>query len=421
MSDPAVIPLAHAADRVPTRYPLRAVLVTEGMLSFAANLLFVGIFFYTTSVFGWGIVPNFLLATGQGLVYVVAALATQKLSRALGRRTLLVGSNLALTAVSLGAALTSSQPVIVALVLAYVPLIALNWPVLETLASEGAEPRELSRRIGVYNLVWAGTGALAIAVQGSLLRLDPRAVFLAPAILHLATALIFAFTKSRAAANGSGGASPSRDAHAAPHAEPELLAQRTLALWLSRISQPAAYVVLYTISALMPLLPPMRGLNPAYATLLASVWLVSRWLAFLLLGATTFWHVRPGLLLWAAALMTLAFLGISVSPSYLRPAWAGADLPMLIGAQVVLGFTLGLIYTASLYFGMVLSDSSTEHAGYHEALIGAGQVLGPGIGALTQWRWPTRPLAGVAAVTGVLLLSLVAAMVAAGRARKRDA
>ncbi|HSI36870.1 MAG TPA: hypothetical protein VK986_25010, partial [Tepidisphaeraceae bacterium] len=66
-------------------------------------------------------------------------------------------------------------------------------------------------------------------------------------------------------------------------------------------------------------------------------------------------------------------------------------------------------------------DSSTEHAGYHEALIGAGQVLGPGIGALTQWRWPTRPLAGVAAVTGVLLLSLVAAMVAAGRARKRDA
>ena len=29
--------------------------------------------------------------------------------------------------------------------------------------------------------------------------------------------------------------------------------------------------------------------------------------------------------------------------------------------------------------GMVLSDGSTEHGGYHEALIGLGSVLGPGM------------------------------------------
>jgi hypothetical protein len=54
-------------------------------------------------------------------------------------------------------------------------------------------------------------------------------------------------------------------------------------------------------------------------------------------------------------------------------------------------------------------------------LIGAGQILGPGIGALTQHHWPTQPLAGVAAVTGVMLLSLVGALIAAARAKQRDA
>ena len=59
---------------------------------------------------------------------------------------------------------------------------------------------------------------------------------------------------------------------------------------------------------------------------------------------------------------------------------------------------MGMIYSASLYFGMVLSDGSTEHGGYHEALIGLGSILGPGTAALTQLVWRGDIRAGVAAV-----------------------
>src|SRR5207253_1083885 len=67
------------------RARLRTTYIVEGALSFAANLLFIGIFFYTAKVFGWGLVRNFLLAAAQGFVYMVACLLAGRASRALGK------------------------------------------------------------------------------------------------------------------------------------------------------------------------------------------------------------------------------------------------------------------------------------------------------------------------------------------------
>ena len=93
----------------------------------------------------------------------------------------------------------------------------------------------------------------------------------------------------------------------------------------------------------------------------------------------------------------------------------------MIAWQIVLGVVMGLIYAGSLYFGMVLSAGSTEHGGYHEALIGLGSVLGPGMAALTQWKWPDSLRAGVTAVSVVIAVSVVAAGVATVRAARATA
>jgi MFS family permease len=137
--------------------------------------------------------------------------------------------------------------------------------------------------------------------------------------------------------------------------------------------------------------------------------MATRWLTFLVLGATVFWHARPRLLLLAAVVMGLAFVATATLTS----------LPAMIAAQALLGVALGLIYTASLYFGMVLSQGSTEHAGYHEALIGLGQVVGPAAGALTQWHWNGSLPASVAAVASLIALSVAAATIAAAKARSQ--
>jgi MFS family permease len=153
----------------------------------------------------------------------------------------------------------------------------------------------------------------------------------------------------------------------------------------------------------------MQPLDATAQTAIGSVWMVSRWVVFCLLGATVFWHTRPRLLLAAAVLMGLSFVAVA----------APVGLPAMIVAQILLGAALGLIYTASLYFGMVLSDGSAEHAGYHEALIGVGQIVGPGAGALTQWRWPGSLPAGVVAVSTLIFVSICAASIAGMKARRR--
>jgi Na+/melibiose symporter-like transporter len=185
MNDRVRIDLA-AAPVLGEAAHFRITLLIEGALSFAANLLFIGIFFYTKEVFGWGLMRNFMLASAQGAVYVLASLASQGLAKRVGDRRLLIGSNLALAGVSLVGVLVSSPVILVGVIIVYVPLMALNWPVLEAAAAAGADPHTLSRRIGVYNLVWAGTGALAVAVQGTLLKIDARMVFLVPLVVHVA-------------------------------------------------------------------------------------------------------------------------------------------------------------------------------------------------------------------------------------------
>jgi hypothetical protein len=106
--------------------------------------------------------------------------------------------------------------------------------------------------------------------------------------------------------------------------------------------------------------------------------------------------------------MLLMFLGICVPVSRFTgaPLGSAADLITLSACQLGLGLVLALIYSASLYFGMVLSEGSTEHGGYHEALIGLGQVLGPGAACVAQFLYPGSILPTVAAVSAMLVASL---------------
>lgn len=371
----------------------------ESLSSVGSTLLGVGIFFYTEHYFRWTAQQNFLLASGQGLCYVAGSLAADRLVSRHGRRPALIAIFLLATLVPLIALLSPRPGLLVPVLMVYTFVIALNWPVLESLVTSGADAHAMSKRVAVYNLTWSATNALTFAVCGTVIARWPAGMFILPSGAHLlSAAIIFC---SRGVDPGDAVVAPSE--HAAP--EPELLAKRTLALWLARISLPATYVVVYGLSAMMPSLPVMQPLSTSMATLVASIWMIARWIAFVILGATVWWHTRPRILLVAAVLMLFAFIGVAMVP----------HLPAMIACQVLLGVTMGIIYAGSLYFGMVLSEGSTEHGGYHEALIGLGSVLGPGAAALAQWQWPGDLRAGVIAVSVVISATLLAAGVVSVR------
>ena len=194
-------------------------------------------------------------------------------------------------------------------------------------------------------------------------------------------------------------------------------------MWLARIALPGTYVVIYSMMAMMPSLPVMQNLTTAQRTLVSSVWIAARFLTFIVLGITVWWHTRPKLLLFATIVMLIAFLGVTIPPSALVAIGRAPDLVSMLLWEIVLGASIGIIYAGSLYFGMVLSEGSTEHGGYHEALIGLGSVLGPGAGALTQafasaTTGSTTPYVAIGAVSTVITMTIIAAFVATVRARR---
>jgi len=385
----------HSLDPAARRY-LARVFTLEAFGSVGGNLLMFGIFFYMQTRFGWGARRNLLLASAQGVAYIIGALSINPLSHRIHRRTLLIILHAAMAAVACAGAFLPNPFFMVVLVLSYPLFSGAQWPLLESLLAVGASPDEISRRISLYNLVWAGAGAVTIALCGIVITHFPPGIFLATAAAHLAAAgLLMRFHP------------PEHRAAAHPHPEPELLAMRTLAMRLSRIALPATFAVIYSLGALMPTLPVIHSAAPEIRTLLASVWMIARWFCFLLLGATAWWHTRPRALLFAAIALLIAFLCITLVPSTLS----------MILWQIALGVAMGLIYSASLYFGMVLSDGSTAQNAYHEALIGLGCVLGPGSGALAEMFFPGNPHASVAAVGTILWLSVLAAAFISLRSR----
>jgi MFS family permease len=383
---------------LPARRFLFKIYALEALGSVGANLLMFGIFFYMQKRFGWGAGKNLPLSSAQGAVYVIGALAANPLSRWIDRQKLLRLTHVCMATVALAGAWAATPAVIVVLLLGYTMLSAAQWPLLESLISMGADPGKLSRRISIYNLVWSGTGAITIAACGVVIAHFPQGIFLATAGAHLIAALALAKIRPQ----------PQSLPTAHLHPEPELIRLRTIAKRLSRIALPATFAVIYALGAIMPTLAVIQSTTPAARTLLASVWMIARWIFFVFLGATIWWHTRPRALLIAAIILLAAFLAITLIPS----------VPSMILWQIALGVAMGLIYSASLYFGMVLSDGSTAQNSYHEALIGLGSILGPGCGALAAQLRPGDPHASIIAVAAILWISVMAACVVSVQWRK---
>lgn len=394
----------------------------EAMATVGGTLMSVGIFFYMKYRFGWRMPQNFLLAAGQGIAYVPGALLAGPAARKFGHRSTLGVVYVVLSCLTGMACLLAwkggphSAAGVVAALLAYTFAIGITWPILEGLVASGGNPFGIARRIGIYNVIWPAGGALAIAVEGTVLNFWIGGLFLIPGLLHLLSALLLSLL-------AAGRKPPVFPASIEPSLsvtlpEPELLRKRKLALWLSRTALPATYVVIYGLMPMMPSLPTVRPLPTALQTVVASVWLSTRWIAFVILALSSWWHTRPRALLWAAVIMLVAFFGMTLRPT--GGASPATDLASMIAWQAVLGLAIGMIYSGSLYFGMVLSDGSTEHGGYHEALIGLGWILGPAAGAAAEAIRPDSLWLGTAAVGMVIAISVIAVTAVAAKANRQN-
>lgn len=359
------------------------------------------LFFLLHDRYGFDDRMNLRVAALHGAVYVFAAWQGGRFAERRGAIFSLKMGFAGLVACMVAGSLVTSAAALLAVMVAYTMALLLIWPALEALATADVPPDRVPHMVGLYNLTWSASAAIAYFTGGPLYDwLGAWLIFTVPAVLFLVQ-FGFVFWLARRVVTG-----PARpdvaEAVVAPIAPPvELRAHPERAptfLRLAWLANPLSYVAIYTLLAVMPGIAGALGLTPTQVGVFCSIWFFARLVSFTILWRWPGWHYRFGLLAGGYVLLVMGFLAILIAP----------NLVVLVIGQVVFGASAGLTYYSSLFYSMDLSEAKAEHGGLHEAAIGIGICAGPAVGTLSLQLFPAWPHAGALAVTAVLVGGLVA-------------
>jgi predicted MFS family arabinose efflux permease len=413
--------------------------VLEGLNSFGTVYYFYYFYFFMQQRFGYGNKANLALAALNGATYAVFAWWAGKFAQRFGYfNALKLGFGVMLAALGVGAFFVGSSVESaaghIAVMVVTVMGMCFTWPTLEALVSEGESRFGLQHMVGVYNLVWAGTAALANFTGGAMLeRLGLHSLFLVPIgilLTQIALTLWLEIRAKRAAeailpcepetggmvlaaanlVSSQAAVHPQTSrlsiAHQAalvteaPVRSPELrvlpAAQARSFLRMAWLVNPFAYIAINTLIAVIPGVARHLELSTTLAGFFCSAWCFARLGAFVALWRWNGWHYRfRWLLAWYFVLIA------SFATTLLAP-----NLAVVVLAQILFGGAIGLFYYSSLFYSMDVGETKGEHGGIHEAAIGLGNFVGPAIGALALQFFSQYPSSGTVAISLTLLCGL---------------
>ncbi len=376
---------------VPSKLPL---FVFEALGSLACGFYGNYVFFLFRDRHGFGNLGNLGVAALMGLVIALASWRSGKLAQDRGcTRTMVSGLLGMIGALAIGAVF-SSLPVQLAVMVVWAAAQFMVWPALEALVTEGASGAARAHLVGIYSVVWATCSALSYFFGGGLFEwLGSGSIFWLPPGLHVLQ-LVVLWTWARCQRETPAAPRPLPDAEplSLKHGPNPQSFQRMA--WLAN---PFACVAAFTLLAMIPELARRMGLSTTQAGLFCSIWFFARLAAFVVMWQWPAWHYRFRWLLGGYLLLILGFASVLTADGLL---WLGVG-------QVAFGLAVGVLYYASLFYSMDVGDARAEQGGIHEAMMGAGNFVGPGIGALSLLIVPHSPHAGVWSVSGVLAIGLV--------------
>lgn len=346
----------------------------EGVNAFASVYYSNYIFFYMKEAFGFGDLENLLLAALNGFVYIFGSWQGGKFAQKNGSvKSIGIGTAGLMTALFLSLIFNNIGALIGAYVL-WTVSICFIWPALEALVSEG-ECGDLSSKVGIYNVVWAGTAALAYFVTGYMLeKFGMKSLFWFPLILHGIQFTILLPLSIMLLKRENSMQKIESDHHEV--FRPDYSRKFLHMAW---ISNPFSYIAISTILPLIPTISAKMGLSTTLAGIVCSIWMFARLGAFLTLWKWNGWHYRFRWLLGAFVVMIAAYAGMLLAKTVL----------MLILSQIAFGLSIGIIYYSSLYYSMHASSEKGANGGLHEAMIGGGLFAGPAFGAVCIYLVPS--------------------------------
>lgn len=367
----------------------------EGMSSFSVSLYSYYIYFFMRDQFGFSGRDNLAFAALNGLIYVIASWQGGRFGQRRGYfNALKLGFGVMIFALAAGLQFNSAIGLVLATGAFNVGMCFI-WPTIEALVSEGEDAIGLPRMVGTYNVVWAGTNALALFGGGTLVeKFGFKTIFFLPSAVFIALLALVFRLQQRANTARVEGHEPAPTPAPDPH-RPSPAKTRAF-LRMAWLANPFAYLAINTFIPLLPTLAARFHLTPMFAGFACSLWGFARLGTFIALWAWTGWHYRFRWLVTAFATLIVSFAAILIVP----------NLAVLLLAQIFFGAAIGLIYYSSLFYSMDASEAKGEHGGIHEAAIGVGNCIGPAVGAASLQWVPQYANSGAIAVSALLLLGL---------------
>ncbi|MBG85419.1 MAG: hypothetical protein CMO80_00765 [Verrucomicrobiales bacterium] len=369
----------------------------EGLNAISLALYFLFLFFFMQQEFGFGNMKNLMLGGYGGFVYMVASYAFGRFGRGIGFLRCL---RLAFVTVALALGIGAKVEGLTAhLVVFTVSVLAMGfiWAPIQALSCAGEPAGRVQYMVGIYNTIWASLVAVGYFGGGALFEAWTRGIFVVPAIIAIVQLIVLqgvSEVPDAPVVEETGNEAPVGEENEGSVPENIGRAFRTM----SWIANPFAFVAANVCTPTIPTLAEKFLLTPTMAGVFCSVWLFSRAGGFVLFWRWNGWHYHMGWLVTAFVSMVGGFALILMAPS----------LWMVLIAQLAFGLASGLIYSSSLYYSMhVDTKSQGEHGGVHEAVIGAGNFLGPMIGAAAILAFPAHAHAGAIAVSVALAFGFI--------------
>ncbi len=409
---PATAAPPTAPRRPPT--PLWAILAFTFANSLGTGVVTSGIFFLTRSAYDFADAANYTLAIVFAAMYIAGAVAVGPLLTRLARRSARVTHRGVIGAIMLVLAAACLLPLLAAqwsertggssawavwvLAGVYGPLTGSLWPIVEAYLSGERRGKTLRAATGWFNITWAGALVFAFWVMAPYVAERPLAIVAALGLVHLASIpLLRAFTRD-----------PGRHLDTPSDHEPHPPVYRDL-LRACRVLLPMSYVLYASVGPFMPGALDRLGVATHWQTPITATWMTTRVIVFAIMGRWDAWHGR-----WSAVAFGATALILGYAAIVLAPRWAGEGTPgivALIAGLGVFGIGMGVIYAASLYYALEVGQAEVSAGGAHEALIGLGYLLGPGVmllglGAIAaNWIQPPVFEGFVLGVMGLIVLA----------------
>lgn len=371
-------PIGNGSDSARRVAALGPVLWLTFINSVGTGIVTNGIYFLAKSAYGLGTKGNFALGVVLGLTYIAGALAVgpilnwaKRSPRASTRGAFclaLIGCGV-LCIVPLAAKAAGLQGPWPAwlLVAAYSPLTGCIWPMTESYLSGGRRGPVLRRALGLFNIVWSTALVVAMWAIGPLVKERPLEVIAVLGLLHLVAIAIVRVLP----------AEPAAHTHESHEPHPQVYERL---LGAHRLLLPMGYLIVSTMSPYLPTAFERMGIASAWHTPLTATWHATRVAGFVWLQHDHRWHGRWWAPVLATVTLVAGFAMVMLAPKFVSADSGDWPIVVFVAGLALLGLGVATVYTGALYYAMSVGGAEVDAGGTHEALIGVGYTVGPGIG-----------------------------------------